>query len=37
MVLSGIFMNQRLFNVAWDSFVNKFTNVCDKHAPVYQV
>ena len=21
-------------NVAWDSFVDKFTNICDKHAPV---
>ena len=21
-------------NVAWDSLVNKFTYVCDKHAPV---
>ena len=24
-------------NVAWDSFVNKFTNVCDKHAPVKSI
>ena len=24
-------------NVAWESFVNKFTNVCDKHAPVKSI
>ena len=24
-------------NIAWESFVNKFTNVCDKHAPVKSI